>query len=322
MNDNQKTYSFNNDHNQRLPVDHWLQQPQEGLTLFVILYTMTCQWSKCLSCNLPSQVSEHHIGYRDIIKQIDYIFNYILNPEQKQSLKKIILSNNGSILDEETFSTTALIYFFAQMNIHCPNINTITIETRPEYTDFSELEVLSRVLKEGDTATDLEIAIGFEAFDDTVRNEYFMKGLNLEVFEQFAKKVARHKFKLKTYFMLKPVPEMTEQQAIDDIKQAIAYLDSIAQKTSLQINMHLNPTYVAFGTPLESAFKNGEYTPPQLYSVKTILQEIKKPQISIFVGLYDEGLAVTGGSFLRQGDEELVKLLERFNQTQDYSLLK
>ena len=320
MKDNTKTYSYNNDHNPKLPVDFWFQNPTEGLTLFVILYTLTCQWSQCLSCNLPSQVSEHHIDYKDIIKQIDYIFTYIIDESKKNSLKKIILSNNGSILDENTFSTTALIYFFAMMNIHCPNINTVTIETRPEYTDFSELEVLSRVLEEGDTPTDLEVAIGFEAFDDTIRNDYFKKGLNLNVFEQFAKKVSRHNFKLKTYFMLKPVPEMTENQAIEDIKQGIAYLDSIAQKTGLLINMHLNPTYVAFGTPLESAFKNGNYEPPQLSSVIKILKEIEKPAISIYIGLYDEGLAVTGGSFVRDGDEPIIKLLEEFNKTQNYSL--
>ncbi len=39
------------------------------------------------------------------------------------------------------------------------------------------------------------------------------------------------------------------------------------------------------------------------------------------MGLFDEGLAVDGGSFLQEGDEELVKELERFNRTQDYDIL-
>jgi hypothetical protein len=43
--------------------------------------------------------------------------------------------------------------------------------------------------------------------------------------------------------------------------------------------------------------------------------------LSIFIGLFDEGLAVEGGSFLRQGDEGIVKELERFNRTQDYDIL-
>jgi len=42
---------------------------------------------------------------------------------------------------------------------------------------------------------------------------------------------------------------------------------------------------------------------------------------SFVIGLFDEGLAVEGGSFLREGDEELVNKLERFNRTQDYNIL-
>ncbi len=90
-------------------------------------------------------------------------------------------------MDQDTFSTTALMYFTAKMNMHCPNISTLTIESRPEYIDPEELEVLSRAIKEGDTPTELEIAIGFEAFNDKIRNEYFYKGLTFDVVEKLAK---------------------------------------------------------------------------------------------------------------------------------------
>ena len=35
-----------------------------------------------------------------------------------------------------------------------------------------------------------------------------------------------------------------------------------------------------------------------------------------------EGLAVAGGSFVRSGDQGLVDALEKFNQTQDYRILR
>ena len=47
----------------------------------------------------------------------------------------------------------------------------------------------------------------------------------------------------------------------------------------------------------------------------------KDKPLSIFIGLFDEGLAVEGGSFLREGDDELVQLLEQFNRTQNYDIL-
>ena len=56
------------------------------------------------------------------------------------------------------------------MNLNCPNISVLTLETRPEYVQVSELQLLARAIKEGDTPTKLELAVGFEAFDDTIRN--------------------------------------------------------------------------------------------------------------------------------------------------------
>ena len=108
--------------------------------------------------------------YRDILKQIDFVFN---DPEvrgRQQNIRKLIVSNNGSVLDQATFSSTALIYLVLQSNLHFPNLSVFSIETRVEYVEVEELEFLARVLGEGDTPTELELAVGFEAFDDHIRN--------------------------------------------------------------------------------------------------------------------------------------------------------
>ncbi len=47
----------------------------------------------------------------------------------------------------------------------------------------------------------------------------------------------------------------------------------------------------------------------------------KGKPISIYIGLSDEDLAVEGGSFIRPGDEMLIKKLEKFNQTQNFDIL-
>jgi len=317
-----KTYSFDNNHKKASLAQYWFQNPPEGLTLFVVFYTQACRWSQCLGCNLPSKMSQDHIPFDDIMMQIDFLFNEILSDQRKIELKKIILSNNGSVLDEHTFSTTALMYFLAKMNISSPNIQTLTIETRPEYVDIEELEVLSRALKEGNTPTDLEIAIGFEAFDDVIRNDYFLKGLSIKKFEMMVEKMAKYKYKLKTYFMMKPVPNMTEEQAVEDVVNGINYLDQIAEKYQIEINMHLNPTYAASGTKLAEAFETGTFVPPLLDNVRKAVLASEGKMVSVFVGLNDEGLAVPGGGFIRQGDESLVKKLEEFNLTQNYDLIR
>jgi radical SAM enzyme (TIGR01210 family) len=317
-----KFYTFDEAHDENLPVDMWFQESDEGLILFIVFYSQTCRWSRCLGCNLPAKMSSKHVSYKALIVQIDHVFGTREVTRQRENIRKVIVSNNGSILDEVTFSSTALMYLLVQLNLNLPNLELLSIETRVEYVEFAELEFISRALTEGETPTQLELAIGFEAFDDYIRNRIFNKGLALETFEDFVSKIASYKYRLKCYFMQKPVPGMTDAEAILDIQNAIDYLSQIVTHYGIGINMHLNPTYVATGTILETAFRKGEYVPPLLQDVARAALHAKGKPLSIFIGLFEEGLAVEGGSFLREGDEELKKELERFNCTQDYDILE
>ena len=317
-----KTYQFNGEHNPNQPAQMWFQESDEGLILFVVFYTQACRWSRCLGCNLPSLCALDHVDYKSIVNQIDHLF---ADPEvtaRKGEIRKLIVSNNGSVLDEATFSSTALMYLMARINLNLPNLNALCLETRPEYVDLPELEFLARSLNEGDTPTKMELAVGFEAFDDRIRNDVFHKGLDLEVFERFINDVARYEYRVKTYFMQKPVPHMTDQQAVADIHRAIDYLAGMSERYGVKINMHLNPTYAARGTFLAESFQKGEYSPPRLLDVARAALHAQDKPLSIFLGLFDEGLAVPGGGFIRGGEERLVEEMERFNRTRDFGILQ
>ncbi len=316
-----KFYSFDESHDKSLPADMWFQESEEGEILFIVFYSQACRWSRCLGCNLPSKMSAEHVSYKEIVAQIDYIFQHPDVLAKRESIDKVIVSNNGSILDEDTLSSTALMYLLVRLNLNLPRVKVLSIETRPEYVDFAELEFISRALAESEAGTELEIAIGFEAFDEHVRNDVFQKGLLLDVFEEFVAQMAPFGYRLKCYFMQKPVPEMSDDDAVDDIKQAIDYLSDVSNKHNLPVNMHLNPTYAATGTELEKAFNEGKYSPPLLQDVARAVNHSKDKPISIYIGLSDEGLAVEGGSFIRAGDERLIEELELFNRTLDYEIL-
>ena len=317
-----KTYAFDETHDETRPAQMWFQHSREGVILFIVFYTQACRWSRCLGCNLPSKVSRNHIPYTSIMAQIDYLLSQPEVIEKRESISKVIISNNGSILDEDTFSSTSLMYLIARLNQHMPNMAVLSLETRPEYVELEELEFLSRALKEGETPTTLEIAIGFEAFDDRIRNQVFDKGLSLDLFERLVKRISGYRFKLKCYFMQKPVPGMSDAEATADIMNGIDYLSEMSIRHGAEINMHLNPTYVATGTLLERAFHDGTYIPPFLVDVARAVRHAENKSVSIFVGLSDEGLAVPGGSFIREEEKHLIALLEQFNQTQDYTLLR
>jgi radical SAM enzyme (TIGR01210 family) len=316
-----KTYQFDEEHDENQPAQMWFQESHEGEILFVVFYSQACRWSRCLGCNLPSKSSQHHVGYRPLMAQIDHVFAEPSVLDRRKTIGKVILSNNGSMLDEETFSSTALVYLLAKINLHLPKVAVLTLETRPEYVDLAELEIMSRVVKEGDTPTQLELAIGFEAFDERIRNDVFRKGLGLGAFERLVRDVAPFGFRLKCYVMQKPVPGMTDEEAIEDVRSAIDFMHRAAEESGVRIDVHLNPTYVGGGTPLAEAFARGEYTPPRLVDVARAVRHAKGKSVSVFVGLYDEGLAVEGGSFIRPGEQDIAERLELFNRTQDFAVL-
>jgi uncharacterized Fe-S cluster-containing MiaB family protein len=143
----------------------------------------------------------------------------------------------------------------------------------------------------------------------------------LEVFERLAADLARYGFHLKCYFMQKPVAGMTDEQAVQDIHNAIDYLGEVSRRHGVAINLHLNATYVGAGTPLEEAFRQGDYTPPRLQDLAAAARHARRQTITVFLGLSDEGLAIAGGSPVREGDDQLVAILEEFNRTQNYDLL-
>lgn len=305
------------------PFQNWFQRTPEGLALFVVFYCMACRYKKCTGCNLHMQMSSEHIGYRFLMAQIDYLLKIPAVASQLDHFKKLIVSNNGSVLDEKTFSSTALIYLVAMANMHMPSLRTFCIESRPEHVDDCELEFIARALKEGDTETKLEIAVGFEAFDDELRNNLFKKGITRQTFEQFLLRLSKYQhMSVKTYFMLKPTVGLSDEKAIADIHGAIKYLGGLVKRYGVPINLHLNPTFVAKGTELEKQFREGEYQPPQLVDVARAALCAKDEPISVFLGLYDEGLAVEGGSFVREGDESILEQLDEFNVSQDYEILE
>jgi archaeosine synthase beta-subunit len=316
-----KSYSYDDDHDKSVPVEMWFQESHEGLILFIVFYSQACRWSQCTGCNLPSKASLDHVDYKSIIDQINSVFS---DPEvirRQDSICKVIISNNGSIFDEKTFSSTALMYFLAQLNINFTNLQILTIETRPEYVDFAELEFMARALEESEAHTQLEIAIGFEALDDEIRNDVFKKGLSLSGFEELVSQAAPYGYRIKCYFMQKPVPGLSDEAAVEDIKKAIDYLSKISDRFGVKINMHLNPTFVARGTILEEAFNKNEYSPPRLVDVARAASHARDKPISVFIGLSDEGLTVEGGSFIRDSDDDIIDDLEQFNRSQNYDIL-
>ena len=292
---------------------HWTYMDREGEALFLVFYTSACRWNRCHGCNLPSKSSPEHIGYQDIMAQIDNVLNHY--QDKLATFGRLVISNNGSVLDEHSFATTALVYLMARVNACMPNLQTVAIETRAEYVDWEEVAFLGRFAADHPRHYRLELTVGFEIFDAHLRNEVFHKGLPLNIFERMVHDASGHGVDVRAYFMFKALPNMTNEEADADIRAAIDYLAHLSEQTGVTLAMHLNPTYVAFGTALEAAYRRGEYQPPTLKDIVPLAQYAIDQQLPMTIGLSDEGLAVEGGSFRTSGDEELFKALDQYNTT-------
>ena len=320
MKPHHKTFDYaKQDHNR--PAHWWFQNDAEGLVLFVVFYTKACRWNRCTGCNLPAMSTLDDVDLIDCMAQIDHLFEIPKVEARLKDITKVIASNNGSMLDEATFPSTALMYLLCRMNQLLPNMTTLSLETRVQYVDWGELDFIARALGERPVKAKLELAVGFEAFCNTIRNKQFQKGLSLKQFEKLLRQIRKHHVAVRCYFMLKPVADLGDQAAVKDIHDAIEYLDGQAEQHGVDINMHLNPTYAAHGTDLHRALDKGTFTPPTLTHVAQAARHAKGRKLGVFLGLYDEGLAAPGGSFVREGEGDILDLLQRFNETQDYNLL-
>ena len=70
--------------------------------------------------DLPAKMSKRHVPFGALMAPVDYVF---CDPDvvgRRDSIHKVIVSNNGSVLDEVTFSSTSLIYLISQLNYVCP----------------------------------------------------------------------------------------------------------------------------------------------------------------------------------------------------------
>jgi radical SAM enzyme (TIGR01210 family) len=334
-------------HDPEKPIFTWFQDTPIGKELFVVFYTQKCEWSRCSFCTLPSESSTKLVHKDAIRAQCDYVFEN-LNSWQKKSIKRIFLSNNGSMLNQEIVSSESLSYICQIAYKELPNLEIICLETRFDTVEEWELEdhledyasMHDIYIKEHRIAKEpaqLQISAGYETQDTHLRNNVLCKGYSEEEvvsFFELCKTVTdKHnqdnsrqvQILSDEYVMLKPAVGMTDEEAEIESFQTIAHLAALGEKYNVPVSIRLNPTFVAKGSELYDEFQKGKYTPPELKSVVNVLKMCHENGINIpiFVGLNEEGLSIDqSATFLRKPDDyKHMNALVKFNKDQDYEKL-
>lgn len=282
------------------PITFWFYNTMIGQGLFLVLYGPKCRYKiekgGCAGCNLPAVSSSNSLpNNSDIKEQADNTFSNLLSKKEKNLTKELMLSNNGSILDSNTMPIESLSYCVQKAINNFPNLKKIIFETRiDDYTNFKQLKDIYEKIKEYNLDISLELAIGFEIYDDYLRNNYYKKGLDKKTIEEKIKELSGLNVSLKVYVMYKAVPDsyMNVDDAIKDIDYSSEYFSKLSTKYNLDINLHISPTYLATGTQLYKDYKDGLYTPLSTKDIKKLFDELKVYEnLSYYISMNDEGLS-------------------------------
>lgn len=279
------------------------------LDLLAILNTKRCSY-QCYFCQLPQKSSKTLIPASDIIDQFAYILS-----ETKHSLSlidRITLSNEGSILDEKTLPTEALIAICASIS-QLRLVKTLVCETRLEYINPN---VISE-MKERLGKVKIEFLTGFETKDTAIRDNILGKRETINQFLTGLDTVAQVGASLTSYVLYKPSPEMSDDDAFKEAGSTIDFLVSECKKREIQLCIRLNPMYVAEGSRWEQMkLRTKNYRPPKLTDIMKLAEEKAKLHGTwIYIGLSTEGIGDPNSTFMSREDysSSLIKPIKLFN---------
>lgn len=327
---------------QSTPIFSWFQDTPLGKEIFLALYTKKCSWSCCTFCALPSVSSPTPVTPDHILTQARLTFDS-LKKEDLNKVRRLFISNNGSVLDQSTIPLDVLDRICELAYLCCPSLEVICFETRYEWIKKSVMKhfigsfqfwhdlYVGLGIRKKQVSVKVQMSCGYETQNAFLRNNILNKGCPEEiVLQSFA---LSSDVRLETgisvsydkYVLLKPAPDMTSHEAIQEAVQTITHLNELGQHFNVPISIRLNPTFVAKNSYLHRQFEENNYIPPTLEDVINVLRICHTKNIAspIFIGLNDEGLGVSGGGFskISETDNVYYNAILEFNYLQNYNLL-
>ena len=281
-----------------------------------------CEHQKCAFCALPSMSKSISITSAE---NVGSHINPLLESAKRYAVpfEKVTYFCCGSMLNPNEISISALEKLIDLSMESFPSISVVSLESRAEHI---KPDILERLLARVGSQRKLEIAIGYETKDALIRNTYLMKNFKEKMLDAAFRTLAQTGCLVKVYVMLKPA-YLKGWSSLDWVREAAAtirHVATIGKQRSLNVRVHLNPTYVTSGSPLEFLYRAGKYKIVKFHDVLKVLIVAEKSNIPIQIGLDDEGLAIEKGSFLTTGGCPPWgrQLLLDFNDKQDFTPIK
>jgi radical SAM enzyme (TIGR01210 family) len=255
-----------------------------------ILAAPGCSWARatggCTFCGfLELSTRGAEVSVADYEKQAQALVAAI----GARGAGEVDLYNSGSFLAEDEIPAEARSAILARVAA-VPGLQRVLIEARPADLTVERLAPLVALLPR---AT-LEVGIGLETADDSLRERALRKGFSFDAFQRAASLLHESGATLLAYVLVKP-PGLSEEQALRDAIGTVTAIAALRDRLSasgrpFQVRAALQPAFVARGTRLEQEYVAGQYEVPSLWTVRDVVLATH-PLLPLQVALWDEGLA-------------------------------
>jgi radical SAM enzyme (TIGR01210 family) len=226
-----------------------------------------CSWCRetggCSMCGFWTETTQN----KSIITGNEFV-NQFRNAMIEHNLQKYVslsMFNAGSLLQEKEipFSAVEEIFFLIKGNLQ--GLRQLFIETRVEHITEEKLKRLKEILGNN---IQLTVGMGFESYDDTIRNLIINKGVSKGRLEKCVELLKCLDINSMVYLIIKP-PFLTEQESIEDVIDSTRYLVKIGVS-----HIGYETMTVEDNTLLNVLYEQGYYELPWLWSIIEILNRV------------------------------------------------
>lgn len=222
-----------------------------------------CEWNRtyhggCFMCG------HYHGTIKGMFLPKGAFYQQFIQEYAKYNFEKypmLCIYNAGSLLNENEVPRDELYKIFKTINANL-HIKRLIIESRPEFVDSEVLVMIQQLLKN----ITVEIGIGLETANDTIRDYCVNKGFAFSDYIKVASKIKKFSnIKLLTYLTIKPL-FLTIEESIDDVIKSIYAIRNYTDVISLE------PLSIQKNTLVELLYLHNLYEPPKGWIVKEIFK--------------------------------------------------
>lgn len=276
-------------------------------SLTIIFKSGGCSYRRCLMCGYRFDGS-FGASPEELLTSLRGQLSWVLDTFDLTQIGMVKIFTSGSFLDPVEVPPA-----FREDVARAFAGKVVIVETRPEYVDGDAVEAMVAGLDTGAIDTPFHVAMGLETTDDAIREKSIRKGFSFADYIAAWQRASAAGAGVKAYLLLKPL-FLTEQEAIDDMKQSIKEVAPYCGMISM------NACTVQKRTELERFWRDGAYRPPYLWSILEVLGNVD-PGVPVFCD-------PVGGGYIRgphncgAHDREIVAGINEYALTGDVELIR